>query len=414
MATQRPAPIQTPLAGVLTITFLGSLGTGGVTNGVFFLTESAFAWDRTLNYALALFMGLIYIAAALAAGPITRAAGRRNRPISSRSILMLALAAIGVSCFLPSAVAWITGTPRAWTIWVTVGVFSPATGLLWPGVEAYLCGGRRGRSLRHAIGSFNIVWASALVIVFWAMGPLVATKPLWVLAGLGVAHLASIAALLAFPPEPGRHLQELDTPHEIDPVRARKLLVLFRTLMPVSYLVLATLNPFFPRAAEDLEIAVDWRTPVVSTWMIARVGVFALLGGWHGWHGSRAMPAIGWGILIAGFGATVLAPPLGPGAGVWVFVAGLAAVGAGMSIIYVGSLYYGMEAHDAHVDAGGAHEALVGAGYTIGPACGLGAVWATSGSPESFEPALLGTIVVICVVMSLGGVVLSRRAGPRG
>ncbi len=413
MATQRPPPIPTPLAGVLTITFLGSLGTGGVTNGVFFLTESAFGWDRTGNYALALFMGLIYIAAALAAGPMTRAAGRRRRPISSRGILAFALTAIGLSCFLPSGVAWITGEPQAWTIWVAVAVFSPATGLLWPGVEAYLCGGRRGRPLRHAIGSFNIVWASALVVVFWAMAPLVANNPLWVLAALGVAHLGSIIALVSFPREPARHLEELDTPHEIDPARARRLLVLFRTLMPVSYLVLATLNPFFPRAVEELQVPVDWRTPVVSTWMIARVVGFALLGAWHGWHGSRAMPVVGWVVLIAGFGATVLAPPLGPGVGAWVFVAGLAAVGFGMSVIYVGSLYYGMETGDAHVDAGGTHEALVGTGYTIGPACGLLALWVTSGSPDAFESTLLGTIVVICVVMSLGGVVLSRGSGPR-
>ncbi len=409
MATTPPTRIRTPLPGVLTIAFLGSLGTGGVTNGVFFLTESAFGYGRTLNYTLALYMGVIYVAAALAAGPITRAAGRRSKPLSSRAVLAIALTAIGLVCFVPLCVAIATGRAQAWTIWLVVTVFSPATGLLWPSVEAYLCGGRRGRGLRHAIGSFNIVWASALVAVFWGMGPLVATKPLWVLAGLGVAHLVSISVLVAFPREPGRHLAQEHAAHEIDPARARKLLIVFRTLMPVSYLVLATLNPFFPQAAEDLGVAEGWRTPVVSVWMIARVAVFATLGWWHGWHGSRSMPVVGWGLLVAGFGSSVLGPVLAPTVGIWVFGAGLAAVGAGMSVIYVGSLYYAMETDDGHVDAGGMHEALVGTGYAIGPICGLGALFATRGSPHAFEPAVLAAVVVICIVASLGGVLAARH-----
>lgn len=417
MATTPPTTNRTPLAGVLTLTFLASLGTGGVTNGVFFLTESAFGYGRSLNYWLALFMGVTYIAAALGAGRVVRFAGRRHARLNARTMIGIALGAVGLVCMLPSLATFATGEPQAWTIWVLVAVFSPATGVLWPLVEAYLSGGRRGGELRRAIGRFNLTWGFALVVVFWAMAPLVEGRPLTVLVALGVVHLAGIGLLVLFPSVPGAHSDEHHEP-EIDPARAKRLLFVFRTLMPVTYLVLATLSPFFPEAAQSLGVAPAWRTPLVSVWMIARLGVFGVLGRWHGWHGSWWMPGLGWVSLIAGFAACVFGPRLGGDAGVWAFAGGLAATGIGMSAIYVGSLYYGMEAGSAHVDAGGTHESLVGAGYAIGPACGLGALWMTSGSEASFERVLVTIVVVVCVTISVGGLGALRagrgvrRAGP--
>ena len=52
-------------------------------------------------------------------------------------------------------------------------------------------------------------------------------------------------------------------------------------------------------------------------------------------------------------------------------LAGFAAFGAGMGIVYYAALYYAMAVGRAEVDAGGTHEGLIGLGYSIGPLTGL-------------------------------------------
>ena len=42
-----------------------------------------------------------------------------------------------------------------------------------------------------------------------------------------------------------------------------------------------------------------------------------------------------------------------------------------IATIYTGAIYYAMAVGHSEVDAGGTHEALIGVGYTVGPACGL-------------------------------------------
>jgi hypothetical protein len=54
-------------------------------------------------------------------------------------------------------------------------------------------------------------------------------------------------------------------------------------------------------------------------------------------------------------------------------LAGLVAFGAGHGILYFASLYYAMAVGGAEVDAGGTFEALIGAGYVVGPLAGLAA-----------------------------------------
>ncbi len=72
-------------------------------------------------------------------------------------------------------------------------------------------------------------------------------------------------------------------------------------------------------------------------------------------------------------------------------LAGLASLGVGLGVVYYAALYYAMAVGRAQVEAGGTHEGLIGAGYTIGPLAGLagtaiaggvgivGAVWGLVG-----------------------------------
>ncbi|MEO0483650.1 MAG: hypothetical protein AAF138_08485 [Planctomycetota bacterium] len=359
-------------------TFLGSLGTGLVTNGVYFLAKSALGYAETANYLLALVFGVAYIAGAVTVGPALRSVARRSDRVTSRLVLALLLILLAGVCAVPIAAQRITGAPQAWTLWLLAAVYAPLTGALWPIVEAYLSGGRRGRELRHAVGGFNIVWAGAVAASLWLAAPLVEPQPLLVLALLGLLHVLSLALLPALGREPGRHLS--DEPHEVNPID-RSLLRVFRILLPASYLVSSTLQPFLPSGLAKLGVSVTWAAPAAATWMSSRLIVFAVMQRWHGWRHAPALPTIGALMLLAGFGLAVVAPSLGgtlpQPVPLTLMLAGLAAFGAGMAVIYCAALYYAMEVGAAEVDAGGAHEALIGVGYAAGPLAGLACLAAT-------------------------------------
>ncbi|MCA9283477.1 MAG: hypothetical protein KDA30_15735, partial [Phycisphaerales bacterium] len=76
------------------------------------------------------------------------------------------------------------------------------------------------------------------------------------------------------------------------------------------------------------------------------------------------------GVLLGlGFALTFLAPATP------MLVIGLAALGIGAGAAYFGALYYAMELDSAKVDAGGKHEAIIGAGYAIGPILAALLLW---------------------------------------
>lgn len=134
--------------------------------------------------------------------------------------------------------------------------------------------------------------------------------------------------------------------------------------------------------------------------MASRVIVFIVMERWHGWHGRWRTPLAGAFLLGIGFAVSVLAPLAGPGLpGAAAMIAGLSILGLGMGIIYSAALYYAMEVGEAEVSAGGKHEALIGLGFTLGPACGLAGTLGV-------ETGLLRGVAVEVAVLSSVGIVL--------
>src|SRR5690606_24106982 len=133
-------------------------------------------------------------------------------------------------------------------------------------------------------------------------------------------------------------------------------------------------------------------------------------------------PIAGAALLLAGFAMTVLSPLLGPGTpAVLLIGAGLAVLGVGLGVIYAGAIYYAMEVGKAEVEAGGTHEALIGLGYTLGPACGLaaGGVVAGGAVPERWFEVVVVAIVSAVAIGVAGHAVrharrMSRRAPVTG
>jgi len=386
------------LAPILLFTWLNSLGTGAVTNGVFFLTKERFDFTPLANFALGLFMGVVYVGGALGIGLALRTATKRSALITPRRVLVAQMVLLGAACLLPPLV------PRPWTMWVFAAIYLPLTGALWPIVESYLSGGRRGPALRKAISGFNLCWASAVAAAYWGMAPLLEQNALAVLASLALIHFLCIALLRFFPVDPPRHLDEPETPH---PKVYEALLPVFRWLLVLSYVLLAAINPLLPWKLGLLEVPVSQQTLLVSIWTIARLGMFVLLGRWDGWHGRWRTPIWTGLAMFAGFSLAIAAPSLG------LLIVGLALFGVGIGGVYAAALYYAMEVGAAEVDAGGKHEATIGAGYAMGPLTGLlAAGLARVGMIEEarVDLAQLGFVALVCALIAGLAIALHLRS----
>lgn len=401
-----------PFLAVQTVTFLGSLGTGVVTSGIFFLAQEACGFTVSQNFALGLFLGLSYILGAAGIGPALRRLARRSSAVSTRSVLVTLSACMGLVSFVPQWAAWRSGDTASvgWAIWLVVAVYAPASGAFWPLVESYLSGGRRGASLRTAIGRFNIVWGVAVVTAFWAMAPLLEHRPLVLLSGFGVLQLACTAVVWRLGREPGRHLAEHHEPH---PEVYERLLATFRVLLPTSYYITAVWSPYAPTALDRLDVPIGWQAPVVATWMMSRVATFAVLERWHGWQGRWSAATAGGAGMIGGIVLSLLAPALGTEAGVPLMLLGLALLGIGNGIVYTAALYYALEVGRGEVEAGGAHESLIGLGFAGGPATGLaasGLVAAGAVGAERLNLTIIGLLTLVLLLIGVYAFVRMRSA----
>jgi len=407
MATHNPQPASTPtpLWAVLTLTFLGSLGTGAVTNGFSFIATQGLGYARAMNLLLALVLGGSYIAGALASGPIVRKLTDRASRLSPRGLLVIVLIFIGGACQLPTLAKHFAPEMLEVSLWTLIIIFSPMTGILWPIVEGYLSGGRREKALRSAIGRFNIVWSIALVASFWAMAPLLEHQPFLILSLLGLFQFLMIGLLYWFPSHPPRHVDES---HEAPPAIYTPLLTIFRVLLIASYIVLSALSPLLPIVEDKLGVSVEWKTPLASVWLSSRVFMFFIFERWHGWHGRWWTPWTGMAFMLVGFAGCMIAPMFA-GIGLGVLIAGLLIVGMGIAITYYGALYYAMAIGNAEVEAGGKHEAMIGVGYTLGPICGLSGVGLSGGDDDAFRFWVIVLISAAVVGSTLIGWRLLKR-----
>src|SRR5690606_29166641 len=132
-------------------------------------------------------------------------------------------------------------------------------------------------------------------------------------------------------------------------------------------------------------------TPLTATWMLARVGALAVMWRVHFWHGRWGTLMLGALLMIGGFGIIVAAPNIAT------MLLGLTTFGIGQGVIYYAALYYALSVGAAAVDAGGKHEALIGVGYTIGPAAALAGIRV----PAAIGIAGAGGVGIVIAVSTL-------------
>jgi MFS family permease len=373
MANQTSNPASIPL--VLLITFLGSMGTAVVTTGIAFIADQGLGYSGTQNLLLALALGGSYIPAAYFSGPVINRAIKRSAMFTTKRVLVGLMLLLTLVAQLPYLASTFFPAQTEIALWVMGIVFMATTGVQWPIVHAYLSGGRSGKLMRSTIGKFNITWATALVLSFWSMAPLLESSPFLIVSLLGGIHLIIAGLVLLLSAEPAKHIEET---HERHPPVYIPLLMVFRMMLIASYVILSVMTPLLPSIETKLGLPELWWTPVASTWLVVRIFFFALFERWHGWHGRWSVPWIGMGALIVGFAIAMIAPTVGSvnsdglnSTGLTLLIVGLSIAGIGIATTYYGALYYAMAVGNADVDAGGKHEAFIGVGYTAGPLCGL-------------------------------------------
>lgn len=386
----RPAP----LAAVLAITILASLGTGVLWNGIGFIAKHDYGYTQRQSFLLLLFSGVLYTLAAFGASRLARAVEARVSPRGLLAALFALQALASGALVVPDA---------PWLLWLAAGLNSVGSAILWPLVESYLTAGRHGPRMRSALGWWNVAWTTTVPVALILMAPLVERDlARLAVAALAPANLINIAVLAALPPRPGRHDAET-AESSITPVYPF-LLRCARVLLPTSYVLVGALSPLMPYLLAGLEVEARWETPITSTWMIARIAALGLMWRTGFWHGRWGTLLLGGALLAVGFADVALAR------GVPILLIGLVAFGAGQGTIYYAALYYAMSVGHAEVEAAGTHEGLIGVGYVVGPLSGLIAfTFAEGRAGATLMLAIIGVIVAVAALAAAREYARARR-----
>lgn len=385
----RPSSAQ----AILFLTFIESLGTVLLERGVYFYTHDVLGASERQNLLLATAFGITYVLGALASHGVAARFGERRLLVGSL------VALLGVHVLL-------TVRPTAPLLALCFPVIGLLQGIKWPVVESFVSAGRQPEELVGAVGRFNVTWALSVPLALVVSGPLIASG--WAGSLFLFAAGCNVLGLAACLAQPARPLH-LDASHPARPsaerlASFRSLLAAARWSMLLSYALLFLLAPLLPEVLAGLHLSVSESTQVAAVLDVARVATFWVLGVWPGWHG-RALPivvAIGLmpiAFLLSLFGGSVAA-----------VLAGELLFGACSGLLYTAALYYALLVQNASVEAGGAHESLIGLGFALGPALGLLAqvVQPVSGTRLSAILLSVGLPCLVCTALSLRSL---RRSG---
>ena len=334
---------------LLVITFVESFATIMVERGLYFLTHDQLGFSDLLNLWLALGFGIAYTLGALASHRTTLWAGERRLLLGTLAGAMLVHLAMA---------AW----PLPWMMFAGSIAIGTMSGLKWPVIESFVSAGLTPRQTAGAIGWFNFSWASAVPLALLLAGPLIATSVWALFAAAAALNLLSLALSLPVPARPV-HLSEShpERPPAGQLVRLGRLLSASRWLMLLSYGMMQILAALIPSIFERFDVRVAVSAGLSGLLDLLRLGAFLIFGLWTGWHGRRGVLGVALVALPLSFAAIL------SGASLPLVLAAEVVFGLSAGAIYYAALYYAMVVKNASVDASGAHEGLIGAGFAIGP-----------------------------------------------
>lgn len=342
------------LVALFVLTFLESVAATLIQRGLYFYTHENLGFSEAQNLWIAFGFGAVYIGGAFASHGLSLRFGERRVLIGC----MTALLALHVVMAI---------FPAAWLLIGSVLGTAIVQGAKWPVVESYVSAGRAPKQLLPLLSRYNVTWASAGFVAVGVTGAIVGTGvPSLFFWFPALLNLAAILLALRLPARP----QHLDHQHPERPAASelssmRSLLGSARWSMIASYALLYVLAPLMPSILAQLRLPVTLATPVASVLDAVRMVTFGILGAITSWHGRRAPLWLTLLALPAGFLLIVLGDSL------VLVLLGEILFGAAAGFAYTAALYYALVAANASVDAGGAHEGLIGIGIGLGPLSGL-------------------------------------------
>jgi len=368
------------LITVFTTSFSGTL----LQRGAYFYTHQVLGFSQAQNLWLALLVGASYIAGATASHPLSARFGERG----TLTCVLLALISLHLT---------IASLPWAPLLVVALALIALLQGSMWPIFESYMSAGETPRALGPILSRYNISWALAVPLSLALAGLIIASgSPRLLFVAAAALFSLVVLSCRAFPRAPAR----LEADHAERPNAAllhsyRALLRASRLAMLLSYALMYVLAPLMPEIMKGIGLDTASEARAASLLDVARLGCFIALFAFSGWHGRKLPILVAIAALPVGFALVLLGPRIAA------VITGEVLFGASAGFLYTAALYYAQVVQNASVDAGGAHEALIGLGYALGPGAGLiGTALAHGAGPGSagyMEGMSIATLPLIAV-----------------
>lgn len=323
---------------------------------IFFYMKDVYGFGKIENLFLAAIGGLFYTFAAWQGGVFAQRFGYTKSLCIG---IFGAIVILALGLFLHSAFLQVI-------VFTTYTVFLCFT---WPALEAIVSEGENIK-LSNMVGLYNVTWAGGGAIAYFTAGILLEKLGMqslfWFPMCLHIIQLVLLVPLARYLNK-NEKINSTFISAEVfcAPLpEAKRFLHMAWFAIPLSYVAANTVIPLVPSIAVKLGLSTGAAGILCSIWMFARLGVFAFLWAWTGWHYKFRWLAASFSCMVVCFAGLILTKSI--------FLLILTQIGFGLSVglIYYSSLYYSMNASEEKGAHGGLHEAMIGAGLFIGPACG--------------------------------------------
>jgi predicted MFS family arabinose efflux permease len=362
--------------GCFVLEGINAFATAFFFNYLFFYMQQQFAFDRKHNLMLSALNGFVYMFAAWFGG---RFAQKHGYFFALRLgfVIMALFLALGSQMTSPQGVM---AAMIGWTLGMC---------FTWPTLEALVSERESREGLARMVGIYNVVWATTAALAFFFGGALferLGPKSLFWLPV--ILHLVQIE-LATWLKQKATSLPSLDPairpePQPVEKTRpthsvaeAKAFLRMAWIANPFAYIAISALVPLIPDLALRLGLSPTRAGFFCSIFFFARLGTFAWLWQWSGWHYHFGWLVGAYIALIGSFAAILLIPNF------WVIVLAQILFGVAIGLIYYSSLFYSMDAGDTKGEHGGLHEAAIGTGIFAGPATGAIAIHWLPNHPNS-------------------------------
>ncbi len=324
----------------------------------YFFARHEFGFDNRQNLWLAALQGGLYAVGSWVGGRCAQRWGYGRA-------LRVGLVAMG-TCLAAGTLVGEAREHIAVLAAVTLGMC-----FTWPALEALVTEGKDRAGIQRSVGLYNLVWAGTGALAYFLGGAILDQCGMaalhWVPLGIVVVELAvaEVAGRLGSPRARAASPADPASEGPQPSVAEQRLFLKMAWLAnPFAYMAIQTLVAVMPGIASRLALSTTWAGICGSVWCFARLGAFALLWGWAGWHYRFGWLLGAFTALVTSFAAVVLVPNLA------VVVTAQLLFGLALGLIYYSSLFYSMDAGEAKGEHGGIHEAAIGLGNMSGPLIG--------------------------------------------